>query len=363
MKYFVMPVEQHDQIIVSNFRKRGYSESEAQGMAKCGRMASWHGIRTHNGIKAVHLDDHLGSKVGAYVPGAEIDVLPHRFKAFERWNGNRKSGPAIAWAAMDRASELANEFGVGMVVVDNATHYLWGGGYVLEVANNGLIGYTGTTSAATEVVPFQGKFPTLGTNPHSWAFPTKAAIGFNIIIDWATSGIAWGRVEQFKREGKELPAGIAVDKDGQFTTDPNKTAALTTFGGHKGYGLSLIDELYAAYIGGSIPTHRGKPNAGPENEKHGSCFVFQVMHPEAFDCGNFAFGNTQSENLARILKDIRSHGNEGVMYPGQPEAENAKLSEKHGGILFTAAEIQAMKEIAAEAGVEFRESALKEVEV
>ena len=76
------------------------------------------------------------------------------------------------------------------------------------------IAYTCCTSALAEVVPFGGKTPTLGTNPHSWGFPTTKAVGFPIVIDWATSTVAMGRVQQLKREGKPLPPNIAVDKDG-----------------------------------------------------------------------------------------------------------------------------------------------------
>jgi LDH2 family malate/lactate/ureidoglycolate dehydrogenase len=73
--------------------------------------------------------------------------------------------------------KLADEFGIGMVSVDNATHYLWGGGYVIDAALKGYIAYTNCTSATSEVVPFGGKTPTMGTNPHSWGFPTQAAVG------------------------------------------------------------------------------------------------------------------------------------------------------------------------------------------
>jgi L-2-hydroxycarboxylate dehydrogenase (NAD+) len=114
-----------------------------------------------------------------------------------------------------------------------------------------------STAALAEVVPFGGKTPTLGTNPHSWAFPTTKAIGFPIVIDWATSTVAMGRVQQLKREGKPLPPSCAVDKDGNPTTDPDKAVALLPFGAPKGYGLGLIDELYAAFVGGSLPTIRG----------------------------------------------------------------------------------------------------------
>ena len=106
---------------------------------------------------------------------------------------------------MDTAIALADKYGIGSVSVDNAFHYLWGGGYVLDAARRGYIAYTNCTAALAEVVPFGGKFPTLGTNPHSWGFPTTQAIGFPIVIDWATSVIAMGRVQQLKREGLPLP--------------------------------------------------------------------------------------------------------------------------------------------------------------
>ena len=60
-----------------------------------------------------------------------------------------------------------------------------------------------------------------------------------------------GRVQQFIREGAQLPAGAGVDSKGLPTTDPNQVTRLVPFGAHKGYGLSLINELVAALIGGA----------------------------------------------------------------------------------------------------------------
>ena len=149
-----------------------------------------------------------------------------RFAATRIWNANRKLGQSTAYRAMDAAIELADKYGTGTVVVDNAFHYLWGGGYVMDAARRGYIAYTNCTAALAEVVPFGGKFPTLGTNPHSWGFPTTDALGFPIVVDWATSVVAMGRVQQLKREGKPLPPLAAVDKDGNPTTDPNEAVSL-----------------------------------------------------------------------------------------------------------------------------------------
>jgi hypothetical protein len=76
-----------------------------------------------------------------------------------------------------------------------------------------------------------------------------------------------GRVQQFVRENKPLPPGCAVDENGRETTDATKVKALLPFGAHKGYGLSLIDELVGAFIGGSLPTLRSRWNQGPPDEK------------------------------------------------------------------------------------------------
>jgi len=361
---FVMPVEVHNALVAAAYRKRGYTADEADAAARSSQLTAWHGIKTHNALKALHLDEHFGSKAGGCVPGATIDKLPSKYKAVQRWNANKKLGQATAFEAMATCMKLADEFGVGVVSVDNAFHYLWGGGYVIDAANKGYIAYTCCTAALAEVVPFGGKFPTLGTNPHSWGFPTKDAVGFPICVDWATSIVAMGRIQQFIRENKPVPAGWGVDEQGNGTTDPNKIKALFPFGQHKGYGLSLIDELYAAYIGGSLPTIRNRWDQvrGRDGEKGTCCFYFQCVRPDAIQGDDFASRRTQQQNVKAVIDDIRGHGNEKVMLPGEPEARAAKLSEKFGGLLFTPAEVDAFADVAKEAGVAFDRAKLREVD-
>jgi ureidoglycolate dehydrogenase (NAD+) len=349
--FFVVPQARHNELVEQAYRHRGFTSEESAAAARFSSYASWHGIRTHNAIKALHLDHLFGSMADGCVPAASIEKLPSRFSASEVWNANRKLGQATAYAALDRCIELAGEFGIGQVSVDNAFHYLWGGGYVMEAAKRGYIAYTNCTAALAEVVPFMGKYPTLGTNPHSWGFPTTEAIGYPIVVDWATSVVAMGRVQQLKREGASLPANAAVDKDGNPTTDANKAEALLPFGAHKGYGLSLINELVGGLIGGSLPTIRSRELKDAE-EKRTPCFYFQVIHPEAMSGGAFAKGRNQSENVKAVIDDILGHGNENCLLPGQIEAGAALRSEKNGGLLFSIAELDAFDEIAEECGAE-----------
>jgi LDH2 family malate/lactate/ureidoglycolate dehydrogenase len=347
--YYVIPEAQHNALTEASYRHRGFHADEAAEGARLCAEASRHGIRTHNAIKALHLDHIFGSGSKGCVPGAQIEEVPTRFEAAKAWNANKKLGQSTAYRAMDAAIALADKYGVGTVSVDNAFHYLWGGGYVMDAAKRGYIAYTNCTAALAEVVPFGGKFPTLGTNPHSWGFPTTEAIGYPVVIDWATSVIAMGRVQQLKREGLPLPPNAAVDRNGQPTTDPHQVASLLPFGAHKGYGLSLIDEIVGAFIGGSLPTLRSRWGQEP-GEKHTCSFFFQVLHPEAVSGGAFAKGRSQAANVKAVIADIIGHGNEACMLPGQLEASWARRSVDAGGLLFTEAELAAFDELAVECG-------------
>lgn len=342
--------EAHDELVVAAYRARGYSEVEAELGTKLAAEAARHGIRTHHALKALHLDHLFGSAIGGCVPGAEVEVLESRFAGSEIWDANKKLGQAVAYDAIARGIELADEYGIAQISVDNAFHYLWGGGYVMEAAERGYFAYTNCTSTLAEVVPFGGKFPTLGTNPHSWGIPSQEANGFPIVMDWATSTVAMGRVQALKREGRELPVGAAVDKGGRPTVDPNEVAALLPFGGHKGYGMSLLNEIFGALIGGSLPTLRGRKIDDFE-EKTTTAFYFQVIHPEALSGRDFAKGRDQLGNLKAVLEDILGHGNEGAMLPGEIEAKARKVSDEAGGLQFTSAEIAEFNELAAEIGV------------
>jgi L-2-hydroxycarboxylate dehydrogenase (NAD+) len=145
-----------------------------------------------------------------------------------------------------------------------------------------------------------------------------------------------------------LPPNAAVDKDGNPTTDANAVNALVPFGAHKGYGLSLINEIVGGFIGGSLPTLRSREI--PAGEKRTPAFYFQVIHPDAINGGAFAQGRDQAANVKAVIDDILGHGNENCLLPGQLEARWAERVVKAGGLLFSTAEIDAFNELAEECG-------------
>jgi L-2-hydroxycarboxylate dehydrogenase (NAD+) len=350
--FYVVPEDLHNRLVQKIFENRGFDGDEANAVARFAAFATLHGVRTHNALKALHLDELFGSAVGGCKPKTNVEIKESRFDACQTWNANHKVGQAVAYDAMDACIEMADKHGSGTVIVDNAFHYLWGGGYVMKAASKGYYAYTNCTSSLAEVVPFCGKTPTLGTNPHSWGLPTTEAVGFPIVVDWATSVVAMGRVQQLKREGKDLPPNAAVDAEGNETRNPNEAVSLLPFGAHKGYGLGLLNEIMGAMSGGSLPTLRGIPNDNP-GEKFSCNFFFQVIHPEAFDAGNFAGNRNQGANLQAVLSDILKEGNEKCLLPGQLEAQFAIRSKKNDGLLFSEKELEEFAVLAQENEFDF----------
>ncbi len=67
----------------------------------------------------------------------------------------------------------------------------------------------------------------------------------------AMSAMAAFKVRLAAQRGQKIPEGVAIDRDGNITTDPSKMYALLPFGGYKGFGLAVaIDILCGILIGG-----------------------------------------------------------------------------------------------------------------
>jgi len=363
---YVFPEAQHDELVTQVYVARGYERDESSVAAHYSGLASKHGIKTHAALKALHLEHVFGTGCGLAKPGATVEEVDTGYPAVAKLNANLKLGQPVARQAMQMATDRADQYGIGMVVVDRPFHYLWGGAYVMEAAQKGYIAYTNCTATLAEVVPFGGKFPTIGTNPHTWAFPTQDFVGHVTLIDWATSAVAMGRVQQLKREGLPLPEATAIDENGAFTTDPDNVFGLMPFGGklagHKGYGLGLMDELYAAYTGGFLPTIRGHKDEVGDGRNRASCYLFQAIKPEAMAAGTFASRADQDANVKAVIEDVLGHGNERAVLPGWFEHQAYLKSQQEGGLLFTEAEVREFTEVFDEAGVKgFDTNALRKI--
>jgi len=164
-------------------------------------------------------------------------------------------GQLAADLAARTAADLARESGVGLVTIRHCNHSGRLGEWVeLIAAQRDLIGI-GLLSCGPAVAPFGGLDRVLGTNPIAIAVPTSDR---PVVLDFATAGIAEGKVRVAARAGKQVPAGVLQTATGAPTTDPNDFyagGAILPFGLHKGYALSAVIQLL-----GEAMTEGGRPD-------------------------------------------------------------------------------------------------------
>jgi L-2-hydroxycarboxylate dehydrogenase (NAD+) len=228
----------------------------------------------------------------------------------------------------------------------------------------GLLGISMTNADAT-VPPIFGKRAMLGTNP--------IAVGINarpypFLLDMATSVVPSGKVEVYLKKGQPMPLGWALDRNGRETRDAaevnevfqNKLfggmlslgGATETFGGHKGYGLGLMVELFTGIFSGGCTSNFSWRNSGPErplqNEfRVSSCF-------SAIDYGIFGDKSEIEDRLSGYLQQIRdsekAEGQTRIYTHGEKEAE-ARQERMTNGILVNDATLAEIEKLCVELGI------------
>ncbi|MEW5868133.1 MAG: Ldh family oxidoreductase [Chloroflexota bacterium] len=173
-------------------------------------------------------------------------------------NGGNGMGMVVGYHAMQLAIEKARQYGLGAVAVRNSSHYGVAGYYPLMAVGRGMAGMS-FTNAHPSTAPTFGVKPMLGTNPIAVAAPTDEPFPF--MYDAATSIVPRGKLEVAARAGKPVPQGWVVNQHGVSITDSTDmikemnlgNVALLPLGGlgemmggHKGYGLSTIVEIFSA---------------------------------------------------------------------------------------------------------------------
>ncbi|WP_433963883.1 Ldh family oxidoreductase [Tunturiibacter gelidiferens] len=98
--------------------------------------------------------------------------------AIERWEGHRGVGNLNAHASMQRAIALATQHGIGAVALANTNHWMRGGTYGWQAAEQGLFAICWTNTLAN--LPAWGATtPTLGNNPLVIAVPAPAVTSYS----------------------------------------------------------------------------------------------------------------------------------------------------------------------------------------
>ena len=232
-------------------------------------------------------------------------------------------GQPAARFATQTAIRLADEFGIGAVTIVNSGHVGRLGEYVEMIARAGQIGMA-LCNAGPTVAPYGGYRPLMGTNPIAWGVPRGADLP-PMIVDFATAGVAEGKLRVARSKGESVAPGLIVDNAGRPSQDPAAFyagGALLPFGAHKGYGLSVMIELLGGVLSGN-----GIAAMNRANGSNGTLLI--AFHIPSFVPGA-QFFDQANELFASIKEALPAEGFSEVLLPGEPEIREQHRREAAG---------------------------------
>lgn len=218
-------------------------------------------------------DSHGVGMLVAYVRDFEAGTLKVNQKpevvsdtgTISVWDAHAGYGQVVARQAVEWAIEAAKKHGVAVNGLRNAHHIGRVGTYGEIAARAGMVAlhFVNVASGPPPVAPFRGREGRFLTNPVCIAIPGTAS-NEPILLDFATSRVALGKVRVAHNAGKKMLDGALLDHAGQPTTNPSvmytePRGVVLPFGDHKGSGLALVCELLAGAIVGSASVSTATP--------------------------------------------------------------------------------------------------------
>lgn len=336
-------------------QKLGVPEEDARITARILIDADLRGIESHGvarlrgmyakRIKAGIINLHPQAKIVSEAPSTAT------------MDGDQGLGFVIGHRAMQEAMARAEKTGAGFVTVRNSTHFGAAGCYAMMALERDMIGIAMTNTAGTAVLSPDSLKSAFGTNPLAVAAPAGRAHPF--VLDMATSVVAIGKVEIAQREGKHIPEGWLVDREGKPITDPTKRVwgeggqlplgGTAELGGYKGFGLGiLVDVLCGVLSGGSATILRKKSR---EQEEILVDHFFGALRIDGF-MPLEKFKKIMDEMIETLEALPKVPGVEKIYVAGGPEAELVR-DRKANGIPLYASTITALRGLAEELGIEY----------
>jgi uncharacterized oxidoreductase len=264
-------------------------------------------------------------QAGKLQPNARPQVVVDR-GAVLVVDGHFGLGQPVARDAMEVAIARAKQHGISCLALRNACHIGRIGTYGEQSADAGLISmhYVNVVGGGPAVAPFGGREPRMLTNPYCCAIPRQG--GEHVVLDFATSAIAIGKLRVAYMKGEQVQPGALVEPSGRPTDDPRTffegqaRSLLLPFGLHKGGGMQILCELLGGALAGEWTMRPERTFAAAVNH-----MLAIVIDPDAFG-GRAAFEAEAEAMLAYIRSTAPAEGVDRVRLPGDPERTERRLS-------------------------------------
>lgn len=247
MSTVTIPVERLQLVARTALTAAGMSDEDAGDVARVLVTADLLGIRTHGVQRIPQYLERV--RLGGMSISARVEaerVAPSIIKV----DGANGLGPLVGWRTLAATMEAARATGVGIGLARHSNHFGPVMPYLHAAAGAGFASMI-ASNATTTIAPTGGALAMLGNNPVGWGMPCPGADP--ILLDIALSMAARAKIRAAAREGRPIPDTWATDEHGAATTDPAAALAgfLLPIGGHKGYGLSVMIDLFAGVLSGA----------------------------------------------------------------------------------------------------------------
>jgi 3-dehydro-L-gulonate 2-dehydrogenase len=239
----------------------GLSPQRAALSAELTAGADRDGVSTHGIARLPRFAQMV--RLGRIDPLAEPERIGG-MGALERWTGHRGPGNLAAFAAMNRATDLAREHGLGAVALGDTSHWMRGGTFGWQAAEQGFAALC-WTNTLPNLPPWGASTPAVGNNPLVIAIPHRDERGDNapIVLDIAMSQFSYGSLSAYREKGIELPVPGGFDENGVLTRDAaaiERSHRALPIGFWKGSGLAFVLDVLAAMLAGGRATHDMAPD-------------------------------------------------------------------------------------------------------
>jgi 3-dehydro-L-gulonate 2-dehydrogenase len=309
--------------IKSAFMIAGMAEGKADACAQTHTESSRDGVYSH-GLNRVE-------RFVEYIKKGWVDVhaeptLQNNLGQFEIYNGNLGPGILNAQFAMNRATEIAEKNGLGLVALNNTTHWMRGGSYGWQAADKGFIAICWTNTESC--MPAWGaKTIGIGNNPFIMAVPRKEG---NIVLDMAMSQYSYGKLQVTRLKNEKLPFPGGFDNEGNLTDVPGpieETMRILPTGYWKGSGFAILLDIISALLSNGLSTAEiDKTGLG----SCGSCNqVFIAIDPLKINTQEF-IDNVLEQTIQQLQSSQPAEGNNEIFYPGEKSLKTRKENMKLG---------------------------------
>ncbi len=304
MAYYHLKESDIRRYCIDVFMKSGYDQKQSEDITDVVLMADLYGIESHGVQRMIRYHNSLQK---GFVDTEIKPSVVHETKISCVLDAKKSIGQLTAKYAMQKAIDMAKEYGFGTVTVRNCNHFGIASYYSRMAAEQDLLGFSSCNTEAIGVPTF-GKKAMLGTSPLSVCMPADP---YHFMYDVSTTIVTRGKLEVYNKNNDPIPESWAADEFGNPCSDPKRVldninqknnggifplgGATFETGSHKGYGLGIIaDMVTGVFAGGHTSPH--VQNGGMSDTSFG--FM-------AIDYGIYGDKKEIRDNMSTFLRELR----------------------------------------------------------